>query len=72
MRAPLGPLCPGCPPQPDRGVIFNQKKLNLVAVGLGKCNKTGYRAFLILAHVSGGFADRHCRLNIGLLGAYGV
>jgi len=35
------------------------------------CNKNITDAFLILAHVSGGFANRHCRLIIGSWGPMG-
>ena len=75
MRAPLGPLCPGCPPQPDRGVIlyFGGRVIQGYGHQLpkNKCNKICTHALFILAHESGGFAVRHCRLVIGSWGPVG-
>ncbi len=75
MRAPLGPLCPGCPPQPDRGVILCIRGRVIQNHGhqlpKNKCNKNCTHALFILAHESGGLAVRHCRLVVGSWGPVG-
>jgi hypothetical protein len=51
-----------------KGQLFNE---SMLLSPKKNCNKIRIHALLILAHESGGFADRHCRLVIGYWGPMG-